>query len=81
MNQHAPIRPGKSTMASKAYSTALGSMYVARIEEAFQANPLKTVVGKVSLILTSPPFPLLRKKTYGNSTGTQTSQRCSAMPS
>ena len=44
-------------------------MYVGRIEEAFQTKPFKKVAGKVSLILTSPPFPLLKKKAYGNSTG------------
>jgi len=56
-------------MVEEAYRTSRGSMYVGRIEEAFLTMPLKKVAGKVSLILTSPPFPLFTKKAYGNSTG------------
>ena len=40
-------------------------MIVSKIEEA----PLKKLRGKVNLILTSPPFPLVRKKRYGNKSG------------
>lgn len=39
-----------------------------RIEDAL-TGPLTAVKGKVNLILTSPPFPLVRKKRYGNATG------------
>ena len=69
MNSNAPMKPTPSSMISEAYSTALGSMYVGRIEEVFQTKPIKSVLGKVSLVMTSPPFPLLKKKSYGNSTG------------
>jgi hypothetical protein len=31
--------------------------------------PLKGRKGKVNAIITSPPFPLVKKKKYGNETG------------
>jgi len=51
-----------------AYKTDLGRLWVGKIEEALSAN-LRAYRGKVDLILTSPPFPLNRKKKYGNLTG------------
>src|SRR4051812_33524615 len=53
----------------KAYRTKRGKMLVGKIEDALDAAPLRGVEGKVNLIITSPPFPLVRKKQYGNSTG------------
>jgi site-specific DNA-methyltransferase (cytosine-N4-specific) len=44
-------------------------MLVGRIEDAVEAPVLQKLKGKVNLILTSPPFPLVRKKRYGNETG------------
>ena len=44
-------------------------MLIGRIEDALVSPPLKKVKGKVDLIFTSPPFPLVRKKRYGNGTG------------
>jgi DNA modification methylase len=52
-----------------AYSTGLGSMYHARIEDAFKQKKIASLKGQVDLIFTSPPFPLVRKKKYGNETG------------
>ncbi len=52
-----------------AYSTELGSMYHGRIEEALKQKKVKALRGKVDLIFTSPPFPLVTKKRYGNETG------------
>jgi site-specific DNA-methyltransferase (cytosine-N4-specific) len=52
-----------------AYSTSLGSMYHGRIEEALKQKKVKALAGKVDLIFTSPPFPLVTKKRYGNETG------------
>jgi len=43
-------------------------MLHARIEDALEGD-LKKLQGKVNLIVTSPPFPLLRKKSYGNRNG------------
>jgi len=53
----------------KAYRTKLGKMLVGNIEDALDTPTLRGVEGKVNLIITSPPFPLVRKKQYGNSTG------------
>lgn len=44
-------------------------MIVGRIEDALVTGPIRRVAGKVNLIFTSPPFPLVRKKKYGNETG------------
>jgi site-specific DNA-methyltransferase (cytosine-N4-specific) len=52
-----------------AYSTDLGSMYHGRIEETLKQKKVKALQGKVDLIFTSPPFPLVTKKRYGNETG------------
>jgi DNA modification methylase len=54
---------------SEAYCTPQGHMLVGRIEDALETPPLAGLRGKVNLILTSPPFPLVTKKRYGNETG------------
>lgn len=51
------------------YQTPHGRMYNGRIEDALASQPLQKLKGQVNLILTSPPFPLVRKKRYGNETG------------
>ena len=53
----------------RAYSTDFGQMLVGKIEDALNSPAVNEVKGKVNLILTSPPFPLVRKKAYGNTTG------------
>ncbi len=40
-----------------------------KIEDALRSDHLSALKGKVNLIVTSPPFPLVRKKSYGNETG------------
>lgn len=53
------------------YSTDLGTMYQANVE-GFLASPEATALaGKVQLIFTSPPFPLLTQKSYGNKEGSE----------
>ncbi|MGN6641365.1 MAG: hypothetical protein ACTHKU_00025 [Verrucomicrobiota bacterium] len=52
-----------------AYSTARGAMLHGRLEEALDDPLLDAARGNVNLILTSPPFPLVRKKRYGNENG------------
>ncbi|OZI08257.1 site-specific DNA-methyltransferase [Siphonobacter sp. BAB-5385] len=52
-----------------AFSTAKGVSYHGEIEEIFQDGALSEYYGKVSLIFTSPPFPLVRRKKYGNFKG------------
>jgi DNA modification methylase len=44
-------------------------MIVGRIEAALDAPAVRRQKGKINLILTSPPFPLVRKKRYGNEVG------------
>jgi hypothetical protein len=63
----APVRklkvvPKKRPEIREAYRTIAGQMLVGRIENALQAAVVQKQKGKVSLILTSPPFPLVRKK-------------------
>lgn len=54
---------------TEAYHTDRGRMLVGRIEDALVSPALAELEGKVNLIFTSPPFPLIRKKRYGNRTG------------
>jgi site-specific DNA-methyltransferase (cytosine-N4-specific) len=53
----------------KAYQTKLGAVYCGKSEDVLVSKPLQRFRGKVQLILTSPPFPLNRKKKYGNLQG------------
>lgn len=52
-----------------AYATTRGAMFMGRAEAALQAADIKAQRGKVQLVFTSPPFPLNRKKKYGNLQG------------
>lgn len=52
-----------------AYRTDKGEMLVGRIEDALDSSRLKSLRGKVNLLFTSPPFPLVHKKRYGNESG------------
>lgn len=54
---------------SLVYETSFGKMFHSRIEDALVERPFTDIKGKVNLIVTSPPFPLVRKKKYGNETG------------
>lgn len=51
------------------YQTAYGRMFHGKIEDAMASPEFAGIKGKVNLIVTSPPFPLVRKKQYGNETG------------
>ena len=51
------------------YSTEFGTMVESTAEVALRSSLLKQHLGKVQLIFTSPPFPLNRKKAYGNLNG------------
>lgn len=64
-----PDESDAPSSVTAAYSTARGQMLHGRIEDALQASPLVDLKGRVNLIVTSPPFPLVRKKRYGNETG------------
>jgi DNA modification methylase len=52
-----------------AYRTGTGLMYKSCIESFIGSHLFSHYSGKVHLILTSPPFPLNRKKKYGNLQG------------
>jgi DNA modification methylase len=51
------------------YATSSGMMYVSLIESFLDSEQGQKARGSVQMILTSPPFPLNRKKKYGNKTG------------
>lgn len=57
----APLRVG--------YRTDAGVMYRATAEQLLDSPYGDDLRGRVNLIFTSPPFPLNRKKKYGNHTG------------
>jgi len=59
-----------SSTARLSFETKLGAAYHGLAEEIL-ASDLARYRGKVALILTSPPFPLNRKKRYGNKTGSE----------
>ena len=52
-----------------AYATERGTMWRGTIEDCLASTALSHLGGSVDLLLTSPPFPLNRKKQYGNFTG------------
>ena len=53
------------------YRTKYGKMFQGFCEDILTASPLTKLKGKIDLIFTSPPFPLNRKKKYGNLRGEQ----------
>lgn len=54
-----------------AYSTKLGTMYHGTAEDFLKSSTARRFRKKVGLIFTSPPFPLNKKKKYGNQQGQQ----------
>lgn len=52
-----------------AYKTSRGAIYEAKLEDFIESRSGTVRAGKVQMIFTSPPFPLNRKKRYGNKTG------------
>ena len=59
---------GRTTL-KPAYQTDLGRMFNANIETAMSSEPIASLKGQVNLVFTSPPFPLVKKKKYGNLDG------------
>jgi site-specific DNA-methyltransferase (cytosine-N4-specific) len=51
------------------YSTDLGAYYIGKCEELLSSRVGEDLKNKVQLIITSPPFPLNKKKQYGNLQG------------
>jgi DNA modification methylase len=56
-------------MGDVLYATDLGKYYIGDSREILTADLYEILEGKVQLILTSPPFPLNKKKSYGNLNG------------
>ena len=52
-----------------AFKTKHGAFYIGDVLEGLENKSFQRMEGKVQLILTSPPFPLNHKKSYGNLTG------------
>src|SRR5450759_4111812 len=76
----APRRRGPTTMNAvtvarsesaprQAYETDLGAMYESDVETFLGSYLASAVRGDIQMIFTSPPFPLNRKKKYGNRVG------------
>lgn len=63
-------------MGKYLYKTNYGKYYVGLCEDQLKKMKLK---GKVSLIITSPPFPLNNKKQYGNKNGDEYLEWLSAL--
>ena len=61
-------------MKNKLYETDLGSYYLGKAEDLLDSDVGKELKNKVQLILTSPPFPLNKKKKYGNLQGEEYKQ-------
>ena len=53
------------------YRTKLGVQYLGPSEKITKSNYFKALKNRVNLIFTSPPFPLTRKKAYGNLNGSE----------
>ena len=51
------------------YETSRGQMYQGTVESVLDSDIGRRLRGKVQLIFTSPPYPLNRKKKYGNLKG------------
>ena len=56
-------------MLTPIHQTRLGRYFVGDSKAVLRGPLAEALRGKVQLILTSPPFPLNRKKSYGNRTG------------
>lgn len=65
------IRRSAKRGVEPTYKTPWGNMYQGDCKDVLNTYPITRRKGKVQLILTSPPFPLNRKKKYGNLTGIQ----------
>lgn len=61
--------PAKPNHCRSLYSTRRGDLYFGRVEDLLNTKRFQRLRGSVDLIFTSPPFPLIRKKAYGNEDG------------
>jgi hypothetical protein len=59
----------RGNMKRQTHKTALGKYYTGDAQQLLESEFGQKLQGKVDLILTSPPFPLNKKKSYGNFEG------------
>lgn len=65
-----PSRPSSFPKSiSKAFETDSGAYYIGDSLALLQSKEFSELKGKIQLIVTSPPYPLNRKKSYGNLNG------------
>lgn len=68
-----PVKPNRPLSLPKstsiAFETHNGAYYVGDSLALLQSKEFSILKGKVQLIVTSPPYPLNRKKSYGNLNG------------
>ena len=62
-------RAGRAPAPEIVYQTAAGRLFVGKAEDVLASPRLDSWRGRVQLVFTSPPFPLVRKKKYGNRVG------------
>lgn len=62
------LREGRRA-STPIYKTGLGAAYCGDSLKVLKSNPLQEYRGQIHLVLTSPPFPLNTKKSYGNLQG------------
>ncbi len=62
-------RRAKSANPRASFGSRLGKYYIGDVVKLLKGTSLKRFEGKIQLIVTSPPFPLNEKKSYGNLTG------------
>lgn len=60
-----------ATYPAPEFQTRLGKAYCSTIEEFLASPKARRLRGRVDLILTSPPFPLVSPKAYGNRLGSE----------
>ena len=63
------LKKNFNTTMKKAYKTKMGIFYEGTVEQVLKSEEFKKYKNKVNLVFTSPPFPLNRKKKYGNLQG------------
>lgn len=63
------VKKQSQLLRTPVYSTDRGAIYCATAEELLNSSFGEKYHRKVQMIFTSPPFPLNRKKKYGNLTG------------
>lgn len=69
LSTNGQARKAAKTTAHTAYKTKLGRMFHGKSEDVLGSRLGSPFKGRVQLVFTSPPFPLNRKKRYGNEKG------------